>query len=262
MAPLPPPPPPPPRLPSAAQSQQGVHVVTTTYDHDRSRWGMGDAVVTMVIFFGASTVLGVLAFAASDGDGLDGAWLPLTIAVPAVLQLAHLGWVANAKGLGLVRDFRLQITWSDVAKGLGMWLSGLILAGIVASIIFALVDDSPTAAAADLAQDSGDDGGLTIWIVLFAILGSTLIPLVEELVYRGIWWSALEKRGVGNVATLFITSGIFAIVHLEPLRTPVLFVLALCIGLGRLVTGRIGASIVAHALVNTLGMIAVVAEIA
>lgn len=41
-----------------------------------------------------------------------------------------------------------------------------------------------------------------------------------------------------------------------------LFVLGLAIGLGRLVTGRIGASIVAHMFVNAIGMLFLLIDLA
>jgi membrane protease YdiL (CAAX protease family) len=269
MAPLPPPPPPPPRGPRVAPAPGAPslpdtedRIVRVDYDHEASRWGVGDALLSMLLFFVASAAVGILAFGFSEGDALDGAWLPVAIGVPPLIQLGHLTWLARARGRGLGPDFRLLFRPRDLATGIGSWLAGLILAGIVASIILALTDDSPSAAAAELAQESGEEGGLTVWIVVFAVLGATLIPLVEELVYRGLWWSALEKRGMPPVGAYLVTSAIFAMVHLELLRTPVLLVLGLAIGLGRLVTGRIGASVVAHVLVNAIGMIAVLADIA
>lgn len=209
----------------------------------------------MVVFFAVSLAVGFLAYFAVDGDVLAGPWLLAAIAIPPLVQLAHVTWIARTRGAGLAADFRLRIKGSDVATGAGLCVAGLVLAGITATIIFEVLDQEPTAAAAELVQDSEDGNGLTIWIYLFALLAATLIPLVEELVYRGLWWSVLEKRGVPPVAVLFITSAIFAVVHLEPVRTPVLFVLGLAIGLGRLVTGRIAASIAAHMYVNAIGMI-------
>jgi membrane protease YdiL (CAAX protease family) len=41
----------------------------------------------------------------------------------------------------------------------------------------------------------------------------------------------------------------------------VLFTLGIALGMGRLLTGRIGASIITHALINGLGMIALLATV-
>lgn len=63
-------------------------------------------------------------------------------------------------------------------------------------------------------------------------------------------------------AILIATSALFAMIHLEPVRTPVLFVLGMAIGTGRLRTGRIGASIATHILINSLAMIATLVDLA
>jgi len=49
---------------------------------------------------------------------------------------------------------------------------------------------------------------------------------------------------------------IFAVSHLEPLRTSLLLVIGIPIGLARLFTGRLGASIVAHQVNNFLPAVA------
>ena len=111
-------------------------------------------------------------------------------------------------------------------------------------------------------EGTGDGAGLTVWIVVVAVFASTAVPVIEELVYRGLWWSALLKRGVSEWWVLVITSAAFAAAHFELGRFPVLFILGLALGMGRILTGRIGASIVTHALINGLGMIALLATLA
>ena len=50
---------------------------------------------------------------------------------------------------------------------------------------------------------------------------------------------------------------IFAVTHLEPLRTSLLLVIGIPIGLARLFTGRLGASIITHQINNFLPALAV-----
>ena len=232
---------------------------------DDRRWGLGDAVLAMVIFFAVSTALAIVAFAASGGDEdaiLDGPWLPIAVGVPPLVQLAYVWWVGDRKGRGWVADFGFSFRWKDLGVGAISFLVGFVAAGVIGALVFTLLDEEPTAAVAEMAEDSSGDGGLTVWLVLLAVLGATLVPVVEELVFRGLWWSALEKRGLGPWWCLVITSGLFALVHLEPIRTPVLFVLGMAIGYGRIYTGRIGASIVGHAMINSIAMTFLLVELA
>ena len=78
-------------------------------------------------------------------------------------------------------------------------------------------------------------------------------------------WLGLDLQGIevaGDVATILITSVVFAVVHFEPIRLPILFVLGLALGFGRARTGRIGAAIVAHMMINSLAMLALLIELA
>ena len=63
---------------------------------------------------------------------------------------------------------------------------------------------------------------------------------------------------MNGTAILLVTSALFAVAHLESWRTPILFVVGLALGVGRMTTGRIGASIVAHVIFNALAMATVV----
>ena len=121
------------------------------------------------------------------------------------------------------------------------------------------LNDSPEGS--DGLLDDADTSGLTIWIVFVAVFAATAVPVIEELVYRGLWWSALLKRGMSEWWVLLITSAAFAAAHFEPSRFPVLFTLGIALGMGRLLTGRIGASIITHALINGLGMVALLTTV-
>ncbi|MFT4596514.1 MAG: membrane protease YdiL (CAAX protease family) [Paracrocinitomix sp.] len=214
------------------------------------------------IYFFGSLGLILLIFAVSTRDDfLQGPLLLVGVVGPHALLLTHLFWVSRRKGISFADDFRFRFQWSDARLGFGLFFGALIAAGMVAVLITQIVGDAPTASAVELAQELGD-GGLTIWLWLFAILGAAFVPVVEELVYRGLFWSALEKRGMRPWTILVVTSAVFAIIHLEPIRTAVLFVVGMAIGIGRLVTGRVGASIATHVFINTMAMTATLVQLA
>lgn len=215
-------------------------------------------VACVVIFFGVG--VGIALWAALSGaEDLTAPWLVATLALPPAIELLYVMWVATAKGVGLATDFRLRFVRSDVGFGLRLFAVSMATAFVVV-LVWLLFAEPPTAAAIDFAQDA--EGGFGVGVVLFAILGATFIPVVEELVFRGLFWSALEKRGHRPVVILIVTSAVFSLLHLEPTRAPILFGIGLLLGVGRLRTGRIGASIVAHMSVNSLGMIALLADLA
>ena len=113
---LPPPPPPPP------DRHVGVLSGRTPTRYPGTEWGLGDAFVAMAVFFATSVIVGGLAFAMSDGPGLEAGWLPVAVAVPALAQLAYVVWAANAKGRGLGADFAVGFRPSDLAVGAGLFV--------------------------------------------------------------------------------------------------------------------------------------------
>ncbi len=194
-----------------------------------------------------------------DAD-LGGPWLPLIVITAPTLQLAHVMWVGRARGSGLDPDFGFGFRSIDLAIAGALFIVALVGASVAAVIMAALGAAEPTASVASLAEDAEAGGGIDVWLITLAVLASTAVPVIEELVYRGLWWSALLKRGMSENWVLVVTSAVFAAAHLEPGRILILFALGLGIGWGRKLTGRIWAGIVAHAAINTIGMIALLAE--
>ena len=244
-----------------------------------ARWGLGDAFASFGVFVVTSIVLvGIMALVAPDA-ALNSPWLPLLVAGPQIAQGGFVWLVARRKGTGIDRDYGMTVRKIDWLIGPVLVVGGfLAVAGVVAAMN-ELGAETPTASVAELLEDAADEGlddssegsdgllgdadesGLTIWIVFVAVFAATAVPVIEELVYRGLWWSALLKRGMSEWWVLLITSAAFAAAHFEPSRFPVLFTLGIALGMGRLLTGRIGASIITHALINGLGMIALLATV-
>jgi len=233
-----------------------------------SRWGVGDAFIASAIFFLASILLVAVAVLVFDADPLDGAWFPLTLIVPQLCQFGFVWWTARARGAGLGADFGLAFRTRDFGIAAVLFAVALTAAGLIGAAMMALGVDLPTAAVAELTEDAADgtapgvapgdpdaddrrDGtGVTPWIVIVAVLASTAVPVIEEVGYRGLWFGAVVKRGHSEWWAIAISSLAFAVAHLEPTRTPIIFTLGLVLGWGRRLTNRIGASIIAHALLN------------
>ena len=174
--------------------------------------------------------------ALADNSELDinisAAWLPFLIAIPALLEVSYVLWAVRRKGRGPSTDLAVRFKPADLGIGAVLFAVGMTLATVLALAMEWLFGIFPSAAVADLIEDGdGTTGRVSGWIVLMAVLAATVIPIIEEIVYRGLLWSALEKRGMGELAVLIVSSVIFAVMHLEPARFPILFAPRYCVGL-------------------------------
>ena len=217
------------------------------------------------VVLGAIAVLGDLGALATDSEreiDVGTAWLPFLIVVPALLQACYVLWVVRRKGRGASADLAVRFKSVDLGIGAVLFAAGVTVATASAVAMEQLFGINPSAAVADLIEDSDSTaGGISGWILLLAVLVALVIPVIEEIVYRGLLWSALEKRGMGETAVLIVSSLIFAAIHLEPARFPILFVLGVALGYGRIRTGRLGPCVTAHICLNSVGMIALLATL-
>lgn len=214
------------------------------------RWGLWDALWAAI----AAIVIGV-----SVGTGLFVLNAPMGVQVLVGVVtpwLALAGWpllVTAWRGNGPRIDLGLRLTWSDTGWGALAGIAGLFLAGIAAVISQFFVEDltSTAAEAADqLEQSSG-----RFSMVVFALIVMVGAPMVEELFFRGLFFSALRKSGVSAVLTVILTGVVFAGFHFEPTRFFVLLPTGILLGWVRWKTGSTGSAMVAHGLVNAPGAI-------
>jgi membrane protease YdiL (CAAX protease family) len=213
------------------------------------------AQVTMLV----TSVVVLLAFGADEPALLEDALLLALLVVPtsfgalvAVLGTARLG---DGPRAGRVRR-GLSLRWSgrDLGIGLAFGVGGLLLTLPAAALWAAWVgDDEATSAVGDvfagrqLAPVAAVAVFLAVWLVA---------PLAEEVVFRGVLWRALEHWRWNRWVVFAVTGLVFSFAHLELLRTPLLLVLSIPIGLARLVTGNLLASVVAHQVNNFLPAVA------
>jgi len=212
------------------------------------RWGLWDvvwaAIAAVVLGLGVASVL--LLIEAPTGV------LVLLGAVAPWLALG--GWpliVTAWRGNGPRIDLGLRLTWSDAGWGALAGVAGLFLAGIAAVITQLFVPDVTSAAAEAATQLEESAGRLSLTI--FALVVMVGAPMVEELFFRGLFFGALRKRGVGAVLTIVITAVVFAGFHFEPTRFFVLLPTGILLGWVRWKTGSTGAAMVGHGLVNAPG---------
>ncbi|WHT18057.1 type II CAAX endopeptidase family protein [Crossiella sp. CA-258035] len=215
-------------------------------------WG----ILVFVLGYGAFHLVGLVISSVMAGQvsGFDPAEPPvlgplLLLSFVPNLFLGLVPAIASWwKGSGLRRDFGIVPTLRDVKVGLVCGVISIGAAFLINLIVFGLRGE-PSAPSSGLVATNE---GRTIWLALFALFLFLGAPLTEELLTRGALWGALEQYRVPRFAILVLTALVFSLMHQEPERTLGLFAQGIAMGWARMLTGRIGASIVAHAVNNLL----------
>lgn len=226
-------------------ASSGVQVPERTH-----RWGFGAFFFAEAVFILVSVTL-----AAGFGDlhaRRSGLVLPvlLTLMLPTLLAGAVAVLITYVRGNGPRRDFGLQIRWSDVTTGFGIGLIGLV-STTIASMLWArwVGPENASSAVSSLLNGLELPPALAVLIFLHVWL---IAPICEELLYRGLLWGAMERLRWSQLTVFILSTATFAIGHLEPDRTLLLLIIAIPIGVARMMTGRLTASVVAHQVNNFL----------
>jgi membrane protease YdiL (CAAX protease family) len=141
------------------------------------------------------------------------------------------------------------MTRRDVVVGVACGFAGLIIT-IPASLLYvAIVGADATSA---VGEALGGIRATPALAVLIFVLVVFVAPFCEEVVYRGLLWGAVERLGANRWWALVITTLVFALAHFEFTRTPLLLVVAIPIGIARVITGRLPAGVIAHQINNLL----------
>jgi len=218
------------------------------------RWGLGDFVVGVVGGYALASLAAALWYAATEDE-------ELSLVGQAFSQIGlWTGFVATAvvashkKGAGrLSRDFGFRGRWPDVGVGVLVALAVqiLLLPGVAYALRPLLGEPEVSGPVEDLLDRS--QGPAFLGLILSVVICA---PLVEELFFRGLLLRSLQRR-VPGWAAVAISSMAFGVSHASSL--PVEGVLLVMISLtvfGAVLavlavrTGRLGASIVTHAVFN------------
>ncbi|HEY6534119.1 MAG TPA: CPBP family intramembrane glutamic endopeptidase [Acidimicrobiales bacterium] len=250
-----PPPPPPPPLPQAPEGYRAQPVI---------RWGLGDVFWGLLLYLvgGVAAALVLVATGQVDSSGEIENLNPVLVALLLMGGwLGFVGWPVVAtytKGQrSLAKDFGLEIRWIDVGWGV---LAGAIAIGlsVLANLVWRLLsgDDAPSNAGF-LPEDPTVLGALVLFVFV-----AVLTPIAEELFFRGLLLRAAGRRW-GLPIGVAVSSVVFGCLHFEGSAWHGLFFVVVTAVYGAVFAwvvvragGRLGPSIVAHACVNGLGVIA------
>ncbi|WP_460954698.1 lysostaphin resistance A-like protein [Parasphingorhabdus pacifica] len=214
------------------------------------RWGFGAFFLAQAVFVLASVTISAY-FGDSLGPGRTTAVaIALMLIVPTVLAGVVAVLITLVRGNGPRLDFGLQWRWSDVTTGLAIGVVGMISTTIASMLWTRWVGpENASSTVSSLLDGLQLPPALAVLIFLHMWL---IAPICEELLYRGLLWGAMERLRWSQVTVFVLSTATFAIGHLEPDRTLLLLVIAVPIGVARMLTGRLTASVVAHQVNNFL----------
>lgn len=211
----------------------------------RPRWGLGAFVVVEAAYVLASILLAWQ----FSGSGPAPVWvIVMVVGVPSILAAGLAILITWLRGNGPRIDLRCRWSWRAVGLGLLFGIGGLFVT-IPASLLWASIVGEDANSAAGMVFGQVRAGWA--WAVLVFALIVFIAPICEEIVYRGLLWGALDRRW-GRWVAFGVTTVVFSVAHLEWTRIPLLLVVAIPIGLARLYTDTLIASIVAHQMTNLL----------
>ncbi|MGW5052181.1 CPBP family intramembrane glutamic endopeptidase [Actinokineospora sp. NPDC004072] len=219
------------------------------------RWGFGAFLAVYGVFVLSAVVIGVLI--GNPRPGAEDSIVVILVGtiLPTLLATGTALLVTRLRGNGPRVDLRWSFGRADIRAGLKFGVIGLVVTTAAAAVWTRVVgEDNATSSLGSLVDDQRMPVIAAVTLFLYVWLVG---PLCEEIIYRGLLWGALERLNWGRWAVFGLTTVIFAISHLEPLRTSLLLVIGIPIGLARLWTGRLGASVVAHQVNNFLPALAV-----
>lgn len=218
------------------------------------RWGFGAFLLVEAVLLATAALVSALLGSNDNGPGgmpvrdvLIGTMAPTIVAAGVALL------ITVVRGNGPLVDLRLEFRWDDVRTGLRFGALGLLVTTIGVAVWTQMVgEENAKSAIGTLVQDKPMSMRAAIVIFLYLWL---IGPICEEIIFRGLLWGAVERlhwaeEKHGRIAAFVLSTAVFAASHLEPLRTTLLLVIAIPIGLARLVTGRLLGSIVAHQVNN------------
>ena len=197
------------------------------------------------------SITGSSTSALSDLLGEAGLWVAM---LATVVLVSHRFGTSSLR-----RDYGLAFTRKDPLWGVCAAITAFLGAGLILEIFsgtkFSGSNDQI------LTQQKGHDVGIVLITVIVAI-GA---PFFEELFFRGFLRTALQAR-FGRHGAVWLQAVFFGLAHAGEAGTTLgnvsvvlaMFTVGVVLGYTAMLTGRLGAGMVAHCLFNLVAVISVV----
>ncbi len=233
-------------------------------------------IIGMVVFFFISQLIGIYiagklvlptAKSATVGDVFffgsnDGTVVSISIMIGCVLLVVISALVIRVRGGNLKQYLALR----PFSLAVGMGMIGLLLIFMIGSqALTYMLDKSPLAFVDPLYQSVS-----SVWLLIFAMV--IVAPIYEELIFRGILWSAIAEQFTsppdteyrGAIVASLVTSLIFAVIHLQYgiYEISTIVVLALLFCYARIKSGSLILPMLLHIINNGAAMWQYLAQVA
>ena len=222
-------------------------------------------------FVATSLAVAVAPHLVGDLQGWQGAFLDNLVrsagaitAIAVIIFLARVFFARRLKGFGLnVKTIHKDFLAAFVNL-LSVW--PLVMTAIVATIFFGKLiygQDFEVQQHEELELITAySQLPLRILIVILAIV---IAPLLEEMLFRGLFQTAIrsimETRNLnGAWPSILISSALFAMVHANTAHWPALFVLAVCLGYAYEKSSSLLRPVFIHSFFNAATLIAVLSQ--
>ncbi|HUS43699.1 MAG TPA: CPBP family intramembrane glutamic endopeptidase [Ilumatobacteraceae bacterium] len=163
----------------------------------------------------------------------------------------------------LSTDIGLAPRFADLGWGPVIWLCAIAAQAAAAAVVVAL--GLPLVGNTDGLERISADRTYVVSLVITAVIAA---PIVEEMVFRGVVMRGLRSR-MSIVLVVIVQGLLFGVAHVDPIRgvgnlglIVVLAGVGITFGIAVALLGRIGPSIVAHALFNGAVLLIVLSGVA
>lgn len=214
----------------------------------RVRWGLWDFAIAWAV-----GLFGALAGAVLVVDARKPVQLIVLVVAQNVAIIGYLAWVARNKGVGsLHADFGLVVRAGDLGwflAGIGLQLVSLIPTALLVAVHG---DDAKQ----DVVNVANRSEGFEIPLIILGV--SVLVPIAEELLFRGMLLRGLLRRMEPGLAVL-VSAVVFGGIHAvgDPslgtvIALPVLMLLGVVAGAQAVSSGELSRPILLHMGFNAL----------
>jgi uncharacterized protein len=227
---------------------------------NEARFTVGAAAVLWIAAYVAALPLQSLVVAVMGRSGSDPDTWPTSVTAASILCLwapflVGLVVLSRSKGGASFRDdYRIRFRPIDLV-GIPVGLAAQLV--LIPLLYWPLSEWFPGTFGPDRVEERATElwdratGG---WIIVLIVIVAVGAPIIEELVYRGSIQQALEGR-LNDALALVVSAAFFALIHLQPVELPGLFVAGLAFGLCWQRTGRIACPVLAHVAFNAAGLV-------